>query len=51
MTNAARRRANGCGADGTSLRPFRDRLEATYSASTNRVELPLADHEVPWEWK
>ena len=34
-----------------SLRPFRDRLEATYSASTNRVELPLADHEVPWEWK
>jgi hypothetical protein len=34
-----------------SLRPFRERLEATYSAATNRVELPLADHEVPWEWK
>jgi hypothetical protein len=34
----------------TSLRPFRGRLEATYSASTNRIELPLADHEGPWQW-
>jgi hypothetical protein len=33
-----------------SLRPFRDRLEAAYSPSTNRIELPLAEHEVPWEW-
>jgi hypothetical protein len=34
-----------------SLQPFRDRLEATYSRSTNPVELPLAEHEVPWEWE
>lgn len=34
-----------------SLRPFRERLEATYSPSTNRIELPLAEHEVPEEWK
>ena len=27
------------------------RLEATWSASTNRVELPLAEHETPWEWR
>jgi hypothetical protein len=34
-----------------ALRPFRDRLEATYSTATNRLELPLAEHEVPDEWK
>jgi hypothetical protein len=34
-----------------ALQPFRARLEATWSASTNRVELPLAEHETPWEWK
>jgi hypothetical protein len=34
-----------------SLRPFRGRLEAAYSPSTNRIELPLAEHEVPEEWK
>jgi hypothetical protein len=33
-----------------ALEPYRDRLEATYSAATNRIELPLAGHEVPWEW-
>jgi hypothetical protein len=21
------------------------------SASTNRIELPLAEHETPWEWR
>jgi hypothetical protein len=35
----------------TALEPFRQRLEATWSASTNRVELPLAEHETPWEWR
>jgi len=34
-----------------ALEPFQQRLEATWSASTNRVELPLAEHETPWEWK
>jgi hypothetical protein len=34
-----------------SLLPFRDRLKASYSALTNRFELPLADHEAPWEWE
>ena len=34
-----------------ALEPFRPRLEATWSASTNRVELPLAEHETPWEWR
>jgi len=34
-----------------ALRPFRDRLEATYSAATNPIELPLAEHEVPDEWR
>jgi hypothetical protein len=34
-----------------ALEPFRPRLEATWSASTNRVELPLAEHETPWEWE
>ena len=34
-----------------ALRPFRERRESTHSPSTNRIELPLADHEVPWEWK
>jgi hypothetical protein len=33
----------------SSLRPFRAPLEATWSASTNRIELPLAEHETPWE--
>lgn len=35
----------------SSLRPFRAPLEATWSASTNRIELPLAEHETPWEWR
>ncbi len=34
-----------------ALEPFRVRLEATWSASTNRLELPLAEHETPWEWR
>jgi hypothetical protein len=34
----------------SSLRPFRAPLEATWSESTNRIELPLAEHETPWEW-
>jgi hypothetical protein len=34
-----------------SLRPFRGRLEETYGPGTNRLELPLAEHEVPEEWK
>jgi hypothetical protein len=34
-----------------ALQPFRDRLEATWDAATNRVELPLAEHETPWEWQ
>ena len=34
-----------------ALEPHRPRLEATWSAATNRVELPLAEHETPWEWK
>jgi hypothetical protein len=34
-----------------SLEPFRGRLEATWSSGTNRLELPLAEHEVPWEWQ
>jgi hypothetical protein len=34
-----------------TLEPFRPRLEATWSAATNRVELPLAGHETPWEWR
>jgi hypothetical protein len=33
----------------SSLRPFRARLEANWSAATNRIELPLADHETPWD--
>lgn len=32
-----------------SLRPFRTRVEASWSAATNRIELPLADHETPWD--
>jgi hypothetical protein len=35
----------------SALRPFRERLEANWSASTNRIELPLASHEAPWQWK
>jgi hypothetical protein len=35
----------------TSLQPYRERLEAAYSPGTNRIELPLAEHEVPWEWQ
>jgi hypothetical protein len=35
----------------SSLRPFRAPLEATWSAGTNRIELPLAEHETPWERK
>jgi hypothetical protein len=35
----------------TALEPFRDRLAATWSAGTNRIELPLAEHETPWEWR
>jgi hypothetical protein len=34
-----------------ALEPFRPRLEPTWSPSTNRVELPLAEHETPWEWR
>ena len=34
-----------------SLQPFRERLEAAYTPSTNPFELPLAKHEVPWEWQ
>jgi hypothetical protein len=34
-----------------ALRPFRERLEASWNAATNRIELPLADHEAPWQWK
>ncbi len=34
-----------------ALEPFRPRLEATWSSTTNRVELPLAAHETPWEWR
>ena len=33
-----------------SLSPFRRRLEATWSAPANRLELPLVEHETPWEW-
>jgi hypothetical protein len=33
----------------SSLRPFRARVEASWSAATNRIELPLADHERPWD--
>jgi hypothetical protein len=32
-----------------TLSPFRPRLEATWSAHTNRLELPLAEHEAPWD--
>ena len=34
-----------------ALEPLRPRLEATWSATTNRAELPLAEHETPWEWR
>lgn len=34
-----------------ALRPFEARLQDTWSASTNRVELPLAEHETPWDWQ
>jgi hypothetical protein len=34
-----------------ALSPFRNRLEQSYSAATNRIELPLAEHELPWQWR
>lgn len=30
-----------------SIEPFRDRLETHYDPVTNRIELPLAEHEIP----
>jgi hypothetical protein len=34
----------------SALEPYRSRLEAHWSAGTNRIELPLVEHEAPWEW-
>jgi hypothetical protein len=34
-----------------ALEPWRERLESTWSPSANRLELPLAEHETPWEWR
>ena len=35
----------------SALEPWRERLTATWSRAANRLELPLADHETPWEWE